>query len=98
MGDSSYMSKIKCMADVLILVHSIADDGEPSRTGQHNVAKVNMQFPQFEVTMADKIRIPAPSQSARFSDQSAASRGWRGVQCRSAATALVGLPRLIRLL
>lgn len=92
MGYDSYMSKNKRMADVLILFHSIADDGEPSRTGQHNVAKVNMQFPQFEVTMAHKTRIPAPSQSARFSDQAATSRGWRRAQCRSAATALVGLP------
>lgn len=57
MGDSSFVSKIKCMADVLIPVYSIADNGEPSRTVQHNVAKVNMQFPQFEVTMADKTRI-----------------------------------------
>lgn len=63
-------------------------------TVQHSIAKVTMQFPQFEMSMADRSRIPAPPQSARFSDQAAASRGWRGARRRSAATAVVGLPRL----
>jgi hypothetical protein len=54
------MSKNKCMADVLILVHSTSNDGEPSCTVQHNIAKVKMQFRHFEMAMADKTRIPAP--------------------------------------
>ena len=69
---------------------SIANDGEPSRTVQHNIAKVRTQFPQFEMSMADRSRIPAKSQTAQSSDQAAASRGWRGAERRSAVIASVG--------
>jgi hypothetical protein len=67
-------------------------------TVQHSIARVRMQFPQFEMSMADGSRNPAPPPSARFSDQAATSRGWRGAKSMSAATAVVGLPRLTRLL